>query len=65
MDKENEEQRVVLCLPNLSQLSFKLHNDMFKLFKKHYPNLKLQFVYKPSKQLPSVLEYKDSFPTLW
>ena len=32
---------------------------MSKLFKKQYPNLKLQFVCKPSKQLSSLFKYKD------
>ena len=45
-------------------ITLKIRNNITKLIKSHYPDAKLQFVYKPSKRLSSLLKYKDFFPPL-
>ena len=61
---QQNKQRIVFCIPFLGHLSFKLHNNITKLIKAHYPNVKLQFVYKSPKQLSSIFKFKDLLPPL-
>ena len=51
---------VVFCIPYLGQLSFRLRNNINKLMKCHYPDLKLQFIYKSTKRLPLYLNTRTS-----
>ena len=61
---EQNKQRIVFCIPFLGHLSFKLRNNITKLIKAHYPNVKLQFVYKSPKRLSSIFKIKDLLPSL-
>ena len=64
LNSDRNKLRVVFCIPYLGQLSFRLRNSINKLMKCHYPDLKLQFLYKSPKRLSSLFKYKDLFPTL-
>ena len=61
---EQNKQRIVFCIPFLGHLSYKLRNNITKLIKAHYPNVKLQFVYKSPKRLSSIFKIKDLLPSL-
>ena len=61
---EQSKQHTVFCIPFLGHLSFKIRNNINKLIKPHYPDTKLQFVYKAPKRLSSLFKCKDSFPPL-
>ena len=64
LNSDRNKLRVVFCIPYLGQLSFRLRNNINKLMKCYYPDLKLQFIYKSPKRLSSLFKYKDLFPTL-
>ena len=55
---EQSKQRIVFCIPFLGHLSFKLRNNITKLIKSHYPDIKLQFIYKSPKRLSSIFKFR-------
>jgi len=64
LNSEQSKLCIVFCIPYLGQLSFKIHNNSTKLIKRHYPDTKLQFVYKSPRRLSSFFKYKDIFQPL-
>ena len=61
---EQDKQRIIFFLPYLGQFSFKLRNNIIKRIQDHYPNFKLQFVFKSPKCFSSLFKNKDIFPPL-
>ena len=56
--------RITCCLPFLGNRSFRIRNNINKLIKAHYRDIQVQFIFKSTKQVSYLFQYKDSIPTL-
>ena len=57
-----------LCLPFFSDFNgwsaFRIRSNIAKLVRIHYPDIKIQMVFRSAKRISSLLRYKDCFPSL-
>ena len=63
-DKGEGKPHFTCCLPYLGNRSFMIRNNITKLFKAHYRDIQVQFIFKSAKRVSSLFQYKDRIPTL-
>ena len=61
---EEDNSIIIFCLPYLGHFSFRMRNNLTKLLKTHYPNIKVHIIFKSAKRVWSFFQYKDRFPSL-
>ena len=63
-DKVEGKSRITCCLSFLGNRSFRIRNNINKLIKDHYRDIQVQFIFKSTKRVSSLFQYKDRIPTL-
>ena len=62
--KEGEKPSIIFCLPYLGHLSFRIRKNMNRLFRTHYPNIKIRMIFRSAKRMSLLFQHKDRFPSL-
>ena len=63
-DKGEGKPRITCCLPYLGNRSFRIRNNINKMIKAYYCEIKVQFIFKSAKRVSSLFQYKDRIPIL-